>query len=36
MRINAGKITLAVATILAVVLAVGFVWVHFFGLDLAG
>ena len=36
MRINAGKITLAIATIIAVVAAVGFVWVFFFGLDLAG
>jgi hypothetical protein len=36
MRINAGKITLAVAAIVAVVLAVGFVWVNFFGLSLAG
>jgi hypothetical protein len=29
MRINAGKITLAIAAILAVVLAAGFVWVNF-------
>ena len=36
MRVNAGRITLAIATIIAAVAAVGFVWVHFFGLDLAG
>ena len=36
MRINAGKITLAVALILAVVLAVGFVAVNFLGFSLAG
>ena len=36
MRINAGRIILAIAVLAAVVLAVGFVWVHFFGLDLAG
>lgn len=36
MRINAGRIILAAAVVLAVVCAVGFVWVFFFGLDLAG
>ena len=36
MRINAGRIILVIAVVLAVVCAVGFVWVHFFGLDLAG
>lgn len=29
MRINAGRIILAVAVVLAVALATGFVWVHF-------
>lgn len=36
MRINAGRILLALAAVVAVVLAVGFVWVHFFGLTFAG
>jgi hypothetical protein len=35
MRINAGKITLAIATVLAIVLAAGFVAVNFFGFTLA-
>ena len=34
MRINAGRVILALATIVAVVLIVGFVAVYFFGYDL--
>ncbi len=36
MRLNAGKITLAVALIIAAVLAAGFVAVNFLGFSLAG
>jgi hypothetical protein len=36
MRINAGRIILALSTLLAVALAVGFVLVNVFGLSFAG
>ena len=36
MSINAGRIILAIAVILAVVLAAGFVAVNFFGFTLVG
>ena len=36
MSFNGGKVILGFAVLVAVVLAVGFVWVNFFGLNLAG
>ena len=36
LRVSTGRVTLAIATVLAVVLAAGFIAVFFFGADLFG